>query len=1063
MEITEKWLGEIGGWQVMKAARGLVDAGMAAVTSAEDGLIRGVAGGGKMKFTTGLRIRSRSDVENLCTCPHARRTGMMCEHALAVGLAHVRGQAAPVRPSTPSASARPDAAAPASFSASRPGGGAAAPSATTGRTAGTEKPSAPAPPPAVAIPGRFSIYLPDSLLQGQAKEPFGVFLKYDPAGPGETSALAGWLAGQGVKQLQSLPISLRGASIQAFFQTLAEHPRVFAGKPNGQERPLQVAAEPLRPALVAEPAGPDSVRLQLAGGSSQKPLAAGWWICPETGALFRQPAAHPELAALTAELGRGMAVIRPLRWLAEQGERLAESFQPELRGGLERFHVSPVPCQFEIRLEGSLQAVEARITARYRDHTWAVMAEGAEPNITKSIFPIQDESNPSVFYVWNRDAEKRVLRALEQLGFRPETVQSWRLQGGDAVLRFYASDVAHLKELGTLTEGERWRAATRGLQRIAPKTRFIPAEGGGGSRGGSDWLTMEFAYESADGFRLPRAEVLRLVRSGQRSVQANGKRYLLDAGAVDELEESLRDVPLQLTPEGARVHEAHAAYFGAADDPAAPAASVVTEAEIRAEIGDLATLLRPYQMEGVTWMSAQALRGRGGVLADEMGLGKTVQSIALALFCKKREKSPGQPVLVVCPKSLIGNWQAEFERFGPSLKVLLVQGGGREKALKQIAAHDVVLTSYQLIVRDIQFYQKVNFSLILLDEASFIRNPETDAAKTLRSLKAGGRIALTGTPLENGVRDLWSLFQFALPGYLGQQKAFKERFETPIQNGLDLPAGQAAAARLQKLTRPYFLRRTKRQVLKDLPEKIEQVLWCSPSPAQAEFYRKILEEGREEIKAARKRSGQNGAKMTMFTVLLRLRQVCCDLRLTGASREALAGLEAEDYSGKWALLHDQVESALESGGKILIFSQFVQFLRLMRERFDGQKLAYAYLDGSSQDRSAQVDRFQKDPGCRLFLISLKAGGYGLNLTAADSVILADPWWNPAVEAQAIDRAHRIGQQKVVNAYRLAIRGTVEERILKLQAQKRGLVEAALNEQAPMMEGLTDAELEGLID
>jgi SNF2 family DNA or RNA helicase len=250
--------------------------------------------------------------------------------------------------------------------------------------------------------------------------------------------------------------------------------------------------------------------------------------------------------------------------------------------------------------------------------------------------------------------------------------------------------------------------------------------------------------------------------------------------------------------------------------------------------------------------------------------------------------------------------------------------------------------------------------------------------------------------------------------------------------------------------------------LKDLPEKIEQVLWCVPSAAQAEFYRKILEEGREEIKAARRRSGQNGAKMTMFTVLLRLRQVCCDLRLTGIRPEALAGLEPDDLSGKWAALHDQVESALESGGKILVFSQFVQFLRLMRERFQTQKLDHAYLDGSSQDRSAQVERFQKDPNCRIFLISLKAGGYGLNLTAADSVILADPWWNPAVESQAIDRAHRIGQQKVVNAYRLAIRGTVEERILKLQAQKRGLVEAALNDQAPMMEGLSEGELEELI-
>lgn len=1029
MEITEKWLGEIGGWQVMKTARGLVDAGMASVSSAEGGLIRGVAGGGKMKFTTGLRIRSKSDVENLCTCPHAKRTGMMCEHALAVALAHIRQQSAPPAPKSTS-------------------------SARSSSPHSSTTPTLRSPPPPATVPGRFSVFLPETILQGQTREPFGIFLKYETGGESETSRLVTWLAGQGVKQPQSLPISLRGDGLNAFLQTLADHPRVFAGKPNGQARPLHVAAEPVRLPLVVESVTSEKVRLQLAGTASQRPVLGNWWVCPETGALFRHPSDSPELATLVTELGRSGSAIRPLRWLVEQSDRLAESFQTDLRGDLANFHVTPVPCEFEIHLEGSLQTVEARIFARYASHRWPVLTEGAEQNTTTSIFPIQDESSEKVFYVWNRDAEKRVLRRLEQLGFVAETVKSWRLQGGENVLRFYASDITRLRELGTLVEGDRWRSATRGVQRIAPQTRFV-----GGAAGGGDWLNMEFAYESADGFRLARAEVLRLVRSGQRSVQAHGKRYLLDVAAVDELEESLRDVPLQLTPEGARVHGAHAGYFGGEDDAKAPA---VSEEDVRSEIGDLADMLRPYQMDGVTWMTSQVMRGRGGVLADEMGLGKTVQSIALALFLKKREKGGASPILVVCPKSLLGNWQAEFERFAPGLKVLLIQGSGREKALSTIAAHDVVLTSYQLIIRDIKHYLTIKFGLLLLDEASFIRNSDTDAAKTLRSLKAVGRIALTGTPLENGVRDLWSIFHFALPGYLGAAASFKERFETPIQSGLDLPAGRAAALRLQKLTQPYFLRRTKRQVLKDLPEKIEQVLWCTPSQAQMEFYRRILEEGREEIKAARKRSGQGGAKMTMFTVLLRLRQVCCDLRLTGVAKEALAGLEPEDYSGKWAALHDQVETALESGGKILIFSQFVQFLRLMRDRFQAQKIDFAYLDGSSQDRSAQVERFQKDPGCRLFLISLKAGGYGLNLTAADSVILADPWWNPAVEAQAIDRAHRIGQQKVVNAYRLAIRGTVEERILKLQAQKRGLVEAALNDQAPMMEGLSETELEELI-
>lgn len=420
------------------------------------------------------------------------------------------------------------------------------------------------------------------------------------------------------------------------------------------------------------------------------------------------------------------------------------------------------------------------------------------------------------------------------------------------------------------------------------------------------------------------------------------------------------------------------------------------------------------------------------------------------------------PTLIVCPKSLTGNWRAEFEKFAPHLRVAVSQGSNRASLLSRLAEHDVIITTYQLAVRDQDILQKQPWQLLLLDEASYIRNPDTDAAKALRSLKAHARLALTGTPVENSTRDLWSIYQFALPGYLGSRDNFKERFEQPIQNGLDSPAGLAASDRLKKLLRPYFLRRAKREVLKDLPEKIEQVLWCEPSAAQAEVYRRVLEEGREEIKAARKRSGQGGAKMTMFTVLLRLRQTCCDLRLTGLTGDALKGLEPDDLSGKWPMLQDKLDAILDSGGKVLIFSQFVQYLKLVRAKLDADSIDYGYIDGSSNDREAQVKAFQTDPKRKIFLISLKAGGYGLNLTAADHVILLDPWWNPAVEAQAIDRAHRIGQQRVVTAYRLALRGTVEERILSLQAKKRGLIEATLDEHSPLMAGLRENELEDLI-
>lgn len=1036
MEFTEKWLGEIGGWAAMKAARGLVDAGLVAVQSADAGLVRGLAGSGRMKFACGLRIRSRSDVDNLCTCPTARR-GVLCEHSLAVALASLRGSAAPATPVRTSAPAAAKSEAP-----------------------------APARLAPLQVNGCYQVFLPANLLQGGLRAPLGVYVKFETGGGAEESLLAAWLAGQGVRA-QSAPLSLPEATLPAFWAALANHPRVLAGKPSGGAQPLQVADQPRRLPLVAEGGG-DAVSFRLEG-ASERPLlagqAAGAWICAETGVIFSLPPAGGEMAALLAELAGGPArpVRRPLRWLIAEREALDELFQLDLRGSLlERFHVAPVPCALEIRLEGSLQAVELTLSAVYQDRRWSVVSENQ--NIKSSeLFPLQDEASPGTFYVRNVQAERRLMARLQALGFRPAglklgsaDVEVWRLSGADPVLRFYASDLPRLQQEVRVIEGERWRAATRGVARIVPQVRSLPVDEG--RSGGSDWLAMDFGYQAADGFRLPRAEVLRLVRSGQRSVQGpQGRRYLLDLAQVEEFEDSLKDVPLQITPEGARIHALHAPYF--APEPAAP--TVADEAAILPRLGDLGARLRPYQRLGVCWMAALAQSGRGGLLGDEMGLGKTVQSIALVLSL--REPGTGhQPVLIVCPKSLAGNWRAEFERFAPQLNVAVSLGDRRRQVLGQLSAVDVIITTYQLIVRDLEILNKVDWRLVLLDEASYIRNPDTDAAKALRSLRARSRLALTGTPVENSTRDLWSIYQFLLPGYLGSRDSFKERFEQPIHSALGTPAGQAASERLKKLIRPYFLRRTKREVLKDLPDKIEQVLWCDPSPAQAEVYRRLLEEGRAEIQAARKRSGQGGAKMTMFTVLLRLRQACCDLRLTGLGGDTLKGLEPEDLSGKWPMLQERLEAILAGGGKVLVFSQFVQYLRLVRDWLDGQKEAYGYLDGSSQDRDAQVRAFQTDPARRVFLISLKAGGYGLNLTAADHVILLDPWWNPAVEAQAVDRAHRIGQQRVVTAYRLAVRGTVEERILALQAKKRGLVEAALDDESPLMSGLRETDLEALI-
>ena len=1048
MEFTEKWLGEIGGWQAMKAARGLVDAGLVELQKAEAGLVRGLAGSGRMKFACGLRIRSRSDVDNLCTCPSSRR-GLICEHSLAVALVYLN-------PTKPAAAKVP----PPGIRQEQAGAGARA---STPAVASAPLPPVPKARQPRRVLGRFTLFLPENLLQGITREPLGAYVKFESGGEPEESLFAAWLSEQGIKA-QSAPMSLTAKAMADLLSVLADHPRVIAGKPSGGGGSLAVAAEPVRLPLIVEAEGAQ-VKLSLEG-AGQGPLfksqPAGWWLCRETQSLFSLPPLETELSRLLAEL----PCRRPIAWFIQQREALAEGFLVETRGReLEHFHVAPVPCTFELRLEGSLQAVDVTLSAEYQGLRWNINSSGLSSEVDKK-FPLQDQESPGTFYVANRMAETRLLARLQFLGFKSAGLrlgsvdtEVFRLMGAESVMRFFATDLPRLRQEVKVIEGEKWRVATRGVARIQPQVRQVPMDGERSS--GADWLAMEFGYESPDGFKLSRSEVLRLVRSGQRSVQGkNGKRYLLDLQQVEEFEDTLKDVPLQITPDGARISALHASYFLPEQESAVP---LPEEKKTLDALGELGARLRPYQLLGVRWMTGLAQAGRGGLLGDEMGLGKTVQSIAVVSnYVGEKSDKERQVCLIVCPKSLTGNWRAEFERFAPHLKVAVSQGDKRDRVLSQLKELDVLITTYQLVVRDEKVIQKQVWGLVLLDEASYIRNPDTDAAKALRSLKAHARIALTGTPVENSTRDLWSIYQFLLPGYLGSRDSFKERFEQPIQTALGTPAGQAASERLKKLIRPYFLRRTKREVLKDLPEKIEQVLWCEPSPAQGEVYRRLLEEGRDEIKAARKRSGQNGAKMTMFTVLLRLRQACCDLRLTGLQADTLGKLEREDLSGKWPMLEERLESILEGGGKVLIFSQFVQYLQHVRTLLKEQNLEHAYLDGSSQDREALVKRFQTDPNCRVFLISLKAGGYGLNLTAADHVILLDPWWNPAVEAQAIDRAHRIGQQRVVTAYRLAMRGTVEERILALQAKKRGLVEAALDEKSPLMAGLNESDLEELI-
>jgi SNF2 family DNA or RNA helicase len=339
---------------------------------------------------------------------------------------------------------------------------------------------------------------------------------------------------------------------------------------------------------------------------------------------------------------------------------------------------------------------------------------------------------------------------------------------------------------------------------------------------------------------------------------------------------------------------------------------------------------------------------------------------------------------------------------------------------------------------------------VVLDEATHIKNPDTQNAQAAMALRAHHRFVLTGTPVENSVRDLWSIMNFALPGYLGDRDEFRERYELPISRG-----SQPERERLAKRLRPVMLRRLKREVARDLPAKIEQVAFCDLTAEQRELYAKLQRDGRQKVEtlASEKKSG--AARVAMLTVLLRLRQVCSDLRLVGET--------PENRSGKLELLMELIEEAIDGGHRMLVFSQFVSMLRLIEEELKNEGISYGYLDGQTKDRAGAVDQFQSASEIPVFLISLKAGGTGLNLSAADTVLHVDPWWNPAVEDQATDRAHRIGQTQVVTSYKLITRGTVEEKILDLQNKKREIIDATVDSEEPLMTGLSIEEIASLLE
>ncbi len=462
--------------------------------------------------------------------------------------------------------------------------------------------------------------------------------------------------------------------------------------------------------------------------------------------------------------------------------------------------------------------------------------------------------------------------------------------------------------------------------------------------------------------------------------------------------------------------------------------------------------LRPYQRLGAAWLWYLYHQKLGGVLADEMGLGKTLQALALLTALARGSKETRPLSLVICPASLLENWRRETLRFAPGLRVF-VHHGERRLSAADFSRQDLVITSYGTLARDQELFAQLEFACVVADEAQHIKNRRSQNARTLRSLRAAGRFLLTGTPLENSLDDLRSLFEFLLPGYLD-----------PVPAGTRGDERRWYDERLRAKTAPFILRRTKTAVAPELPAKIEQIQWCEMGPLQARLYRDTQEKSERELFDL-EAGGASEARVRLaaLTQLLRLRQICCDPRLLPGAQPPQPG-QAPAESAKLDALLELLAEAVDDGHRVLIFSQFTSLLALLRPELEAQGLAHCYLDGSMtpQARQAEVDRFQGSPDVPVFLLSLKAGGTGLNLTGADTVVHYDPWWNPAVEAQATDRAHRIGQSRTVTSYKLIAAGTVEEKVLGLQQEKRALLAEVFEASDVAAAKLSLSDLKGIL-
>ena len=788
--------------------------------------------------------------------------------------------------------------------------------------------------------------------------------------------------------------------------------------------------------------------------------APGWHIDTMEG--IARPLEKRVTPAWLQRLWRTPQIQYPLDQLpyllSEAIPRIAAEIGAELPSISEVADEIDLPPSFKLRAFGELIEAHVQLSAAYGETELEVRADGMSPPIV--VLPPERAGKKARCVRANVLAQQEAVERVRELGFVPDEDGKGLICRGDDAIHFWTEG------LGSLPEDWEYFVPDD-LVDVQVRNDDVGARARVSS--GMDWLGLKITF-AAGGVAVPPDELARCLSEGRKYVKLeDGSFAKFDAAKVREVLARQAEIlttakngKIPLSQAG-RVQEllGHVAerQVGLDAKELFNKLATVDEIEHVKKPRNLKATLRPYQDSGLAWLAFLHELGTGGVLADDMGLGKTVQTIALLLHLKndrKKKEEAGEKVgrhltLIVAPTSVVPNWIREIEKFAPSLKAVMWHGADRHELAEELEDYDIIITSYALLRRDEEQLGKLKLMYAILDEAQQIKNPMSATARSAKKLDAHRRLALTGTPIENRLSEIWSIFDFVSPGLLGDLAKFEQRYATPIDRG-----DSKAAARLRAAIHPFTLRRTKEEVAKDLPEKIEIDQQVDLAAEQGKLYGQVLQEVRASVLGEIDKVGVAKAQIQILAALTRLRQVACDPRLLGLPRAF-----GDDDSGKLMALRELVQEAYSGGHRALVFSQFTSMLALIKKAMDEDGIKYEYLDGSTKDRQERVERFNNDPTVTVFLISLKAGGMGLNLTGADTVIHFDPWWNPAVEDQATDRAHRIGQTRVVSVYKLVAKGTIEEKILQLAAKKRALVDAVLTEDAGGSKRLTRADIDDL--